>query len=37
LDKVRNNQMKRAALKMAVAPAAPSRFLSVIDFGPAQL
>jgi len=29
--------MKRAALKMAVAPAAPSRFLSVIDFGPAQL
>jgi ornithine carbamoyltransferase len=29
--------MKRAALKMAVAPSAPTRFLSVIDFGPAQL
>jgi len=29
--------MKRAALKMAVAPAAPRRFLSVMDFSPAQL
>jgi ornithine carbamoyltransferase len=37
LDKVRNNPMKRAALKMAVAPAAPRRFLSVMDFSPAQL
>jgi ornithine carbamoyltransferase len=29
--------MKRAALKMAVGPAAPTRFLSILDFGPAQL
>jgi ornithine carbamoyltransferase len=29
--------MKRAALKMTVAPAAPGRFLSITDFGPAQL
>ncbi len=29
--------MKRAALKMAVAPVAPTRFLSILDFGPAQL
>ena len=29
--------MKRAALKMTVAPAVPSRFLSMTDFGPAQL
>ena len=29
--------MKRAALKMAVGPVAPTRFLSILDFGPAQL
>jgi len=29
--------MKRSALKMAVGPAAPTRFLSILDFGPAQL
>ena len=29
--------MKRVALKMTVAPAVPRRFLSVTDFGPAQL
>ena len=29
--------MKRTALKMAVAPAAPTRFLSILDFAPAQL
>jgi ornithine carbamoyltransferase len=29
--------MKRAALKMAVAPAVPARFLSILDFTPSQL
>ena len=29
--------MKRSALKMAIVPAAPTRFLSILDFGPAQL
>jgi ornithine carbamoyltransferase len=33
----RDDQMKRAALKMAVGPVAPTRFLSILDFGPAQL
>jgi ornithine carbamoyltransferase len=37
LDKIRNKPMKRVALKMTVAPAVPRRFLSVTDFGPAQL
>ena len=29
--------MKRSALKMAIVPAAPTRFLSILDFSPAQL
>jgi len=29
--------MKRTALKMAIGPTAPTRFLSILDFGPAQL
>ncbi len=29
--------MKRSALKMAVAPTVPTQFLSILDFGPAQL
>ena len=29
--------MKRSALKMAVGPVAPTQFLSILDFGPAQL
>jgi ornithine carbamoyltransferase len=40
LDEVpgeKDEHMKRPALKMAVGPAAPTRFLSILDFGPAQL
>jgi ornithine carbamoyltransferase len=33
----RDDLMKRTALKMAVGPVAPTRFLSILDFGPAQL
>src|SRR5262245_14215584 len=29
--------MKRAALKMSVATSMPTRFLSILDFGPAEL
>ncbi len=29
--------MKRSALKMAIGPTVPTRFLSILDFGPAQL
>jgi ornithine carbamoyltransferase len=37
LEKIEDDQMKRSALKMAIAPAAPTRFLSILDFDPAQL
>jgi ornithine carbamoyltransferase len=40
LDDVRGDKdehMKRSALKMAIVPTAPTRFLSILDFGPAQL
>jgi ornithine carbamoyltransferase len=37
VEKVEDDQMKRTALKMAIAPAAPTRFLSILDFSPAQL
>jgi ornithine carbamoyltransferase len=37
LDKVEDDHMKRSALKMAIVPTMPTRFLSILDFGPAQL
>jgi ornithine carbamoyltransferase len=37
LDKGEDEHMKRAALKMSASPVAPTRFLSILDFGPAQL
>jgi ornithine carbamoyltransferase len=37
VEKVEDDQMKRSALKMAIGPAAPTRFLSILDFSPAQL
>jgi ornithine carbamoyltransferase len=37
LDKVEDDHMKRSALKMAIGPTVPTRFLSILDFGPAQL
>jgi ornithine carbamoyltransferase len=36
-DTFEDDHMKRSALKMAVGPAAPTQFLSILDFGPAQL
>jgi ornithine carbamoyltransferase len=35
--KLRGKAMKRAALKMSVVTPVPTRFLSVLDFGPAEL
>ena len=29
--------MKRSALRMAIGPTVPTQFLSILDFGPAQL
>ena len=38
LDKVtKDDEMKRTALKMAIPPAVPTRFLSILDFTPAQV
>jgi ornithine carbamoyltransferase len=37
LEKVRGKPMKRAALKMSVVTPVPTRFLSLLDFGPAEL
>jgi ornithine carbamoyltransferase len=37
VEKVEDDEMKRSALKMAISPAAPTRFLSILDFDPAQL
>jgi ornithine carbamoyltransferase len=37
LEKVEDDHMKRSALKMAIGPAAPTRFLSILDFDPGQL
>jgi ornithine carbamoyltransferase len=37
LDESEDEHMKRSALKMAIVPAPPTRFLSILDFGPAQL
>jgi ornithine carbamoyltransferase len=36
-DTFEDDHMKRSALKMAVGPVAPTQFLSILDFGPAQL
>jgi ornithine carbamoyltransferase len=37
LDKVEDDHMKRSALRMAISPTVPTRFLSILDVGPAQL
>jgi ornithine carbamoyltransferase len=37
LEKIRGKGMKRAALKMSVVTSVPTRFLSILDFGPAEL